>query len=149
VKEGGEPSLFLPPSEQFSVAGIESEGVAVSEHGVGDMTASHRGSSPPAACERTRVARLILRSRSSRGMGESNASPVSSSLAGRRSPLAAVNRNGSGPEGGLRISRMRVGHRSAHALGAGRRGRCSHPGDRAFEKPIETGAQSDGGMKVW
>jgi hypothetical protein len=48
VKEGGEPSLFLAPSEQFMVGGIESEGVPVSERGIGDMTASHRGPPPPA-----------------------------------------------------------------------------------------------------
>jgi hypothetical protein len=49
VKEGGEPSLFLAPSEQFMVGGTEPEGVAVSERGIGDMTASHGGSPPPAA----------------------------------------------------------------------------------------------------
>jgi hypothetical protein len=48
VNEGGEPSLFLAPSEQFMAGGIESEGVAVSERGIGDMTASH-GGSPPSA----------------------------------------------------------------------------------------------------
>jgi hypothetical protein len=48
VKEGGEPSLFLAPSEQSMVGGIESEGVAVSERGIGHMTASHGGSLPPA-----------------------------------------------------------------------------------------------------
>jgi hypothetical protein len=48
VKEGGEPSLFLAPSEQSMVGGIESEGVAVSERGIGHMTASHGGSPPPA-----------------------------------------------------------------------------------------------------
>ncbi len=35
AKEGGEPSLFLAPSEQFKVDGIESEGVPVSERRIG------------------------------------------------------------------------------------------------------------------
>jgi hypothetical protein len=48
VKEGGKPSLFLAPSEQSMAGGIESEGVAVSERGIGHMTASHEGSPPPA-----------------------------------------------------------------------------------------------------
>ena len=49
VKEGGEPSLFLAPAEEFMVSGIESEGAAVNQRGVGDMTASHGSSPPPAA----------------------------------------------------------------------------------------------------
>ena len=48
VKEGGKPSLFLAPSEQYVASGIESEGVPVSERGVGDMTASHGGPPPRA-----------------------------------------------------------------------------------------------------
>jgi hypothetical protein len=35
VKESGEPSLFLAPSEQFMVGGIESQGVVLSERDAG------------------------------------------------------------------------------------------------------------------
>jgi hypothetical protein len=55
VQEGGEPSLFLAPSEQSVEGGIESEGVAVSEAGIRDIAASHGASPPPAVWKRTRA----------------------------------------------------------------------------------------------
>jgi len=47
VKEGGEPSLFLAPSQQFMVGGTESEGIVLCERGTLDMIASHGGTRPP------------------------------------------------------------------------------------------------------
>jgi hypothetical protein len=49
LKESGEPPLFLAPSEEFMVSGIEAEGVAVYQRGIWDITASHGSSPPPAA----------------------------------------------------------------------------------------------------
>jgi hypothetical protein len=47
VKEGGEPSLFLAPSQQFMVGGAESEGIVLTERRTLDMIASHGGTPPP------------------------------------------------------------------------------------------------------
>jgi hypothetical protein len=67
VKEGGKPSLFLAPSQQFTAGSVEPEGT-LSERGMLDVTTSHGGPPPPTVWERIRVARLTLRSRSKRGM---------------------------------------------------------------------------------
>jgi hypothetical protein len=53
------------------VGGIESEGIAVSDPGNRDITASHGASPPPAVWKTTRVARLTLRNRSNCGVGAS------------------------------------------------------------------------------
>jgi hypothetical protein len=47
VKEGGEPSLFLAPSQQFVVDGTESQGTVLSESGMLDMIAGHGDTQPP------------------------------------------------------------------------------------------------------
>ena len=54
VEQGGEPSLFLAPSQESMEGGIESEAVAVCEPGIRDITASHGASPPPAVGKRTR-----------------------------------------------------------------------------------------------
>jgi hypothetical protein len=46
VKEGGEPSLFLAPSQQFMVGGPESPGIALIERGMLDVIATHGGRQP-------------------------------------------------------------------------------------------------------
>jgi hypothetical protein len=58
VQERGEPTLFLSPPEQSMAGGIESEGVAVSEPRIGEITAGHGASPPPAVGKRTRAALL-------------------------------------------------------------------------------------------
>ena len=49
VKESGEPSLFLVPSEELMMDGAESGASPSAIGGFGDMTASHGSSPPPAA----------------------------------------------------------------------------------------------------
>ena len=119
--------LFLAPSEQSMKGDVESEGVAVSEPGIRDITAftelrhlrrSGRGLERPASP--SLVVRIVARVRAS-------ASPAWPRISRRRSRLLHGHR-AEEPRRcprQLRISRMRVGRRSAHALFDGRRRRRS------------------------
>jgi hypothetical protein len=47
LKQAGEPSLFLAPSEQFVAGAITSGGIRAGERGTGDIPATHGRLAPP------------------------------------------------------------------------------------------------------
>ena len=47
LKQAGEPSLFLAPSEQFVAGAITSDGIPARERGIRDTTATHGILAPP------------------------------------------------------------------------------------------------------